>query len=113
MDTALLRALVALVPTCMLFSGSALIYFKGKADWSILQLVGAGALVMVVLTHVCEALRLFSWMGWGLDHSVGHYLDLFAAVIGATFFPIGYLLYSLTEWTASRAAKESARAGKL
>jgi hypothetical protein len=30
---------------------------------------------MVVLTHLCEALHLFPWMHWGLENSVGHYLD--------------------------------------
>ncbi len=52
---------------------------------------------MVVLTHVSEALRLFPWMDWGLEDSVGHYLDFWSAVLGLTLFPAGYLLHSLTK----------------
>ena len=48
--------------------------------------------MLVVLTHLCEALHLFPWMRWGSEHSIGHYLDLWSAVLGLTLFPIGYLL---------------------
>jgi hypothetical protein len=50
---------------------------------------------MVVLAHICEALHLFPWTHWGLEHSVGHYLDLWSAVLGLILFPIGYLLHAL------------------
>jgi len=96
MNTALLKALVALGPVCVLFSGSLVLFFREKIVCSFLQLLGAGCLVIVVLTHVSEALHLFPWMHWGLEHSAGHYLDLCSAVFGLTLFPIGYLLHSLT-----------------
>jgi hypothetical protein len=95
MNPALLKGLVVLVPTCMLFSGSVVLFFRGKTVGSFLQLLGAGCLVVVVLTHVCEALHLFPWMHWGLEHSAGHYLDFWSAVFGLTLFPIGYLWASL------------------
>ena len=97
MNVTLLRALAALVPTCLLFSGSMILFLKGKSAWSFLQVLGAGCLVVVVLTHVSEALHLFPWMHWGLAHSIGHYLDLSSAILGLTLFPIGYLLYALTK----------------
>jgi len=56
------------------------------------QSCGAGFLIVVVLTHVCEAHHLFAWMGWGLRHSAGHYLDLSSAILGLTFLPIGFIL---------------------
>jgi uncharacterized protein (DUF983 family) len=65
MNVTLFRALVALVPACMLFCGSIVLFFRGKTVSSFLQLLGAGCLVVVVLTHVSEALRLFPWMHWG------------------------------------------------
>ena len=65
-------ALAALVPACMLFAGSAVLFFRGKTVCSFLQLLGAGCLVVVVLTHVSETLSLFPWMHWGLEHSAGH-----------------------------------------
>ncbi len=61
-----------------------------------LQVVGAGCLVIVVLTHICETLGLFAWMHWGLKSSAGHYLDFWSAAIGLTLFSGGYLFHSLT-----------------
>jgi hypothetical protein len=94
-------ALAALVPVCMLFAGSAVLFSRGKTVCSFLQLLGAGCLVMVVLAHVSETLRLFPWMHWGLEHSAGHYLDLGSAVLGLTLFPVGYLFHALRSDTAS------------
>ena len=96
MNVTLLKALVALLPACMLFCGSVVMFFRGKTLSSFLQLLGAGCLVLVVLFHVSEALYLFPWMHWRLEHSVGHYLDFWSAVLGLTLFPIGYLLHALT-----------------
>jgi hypothetical protein len=97
MNTGLLKGLVASVPACMVFSGSVVLFFRGKTVWSFLQLLGAGCLVMVVLTHVCETLHLFPWMHWGLEHSAGHYLDFWSAVLGITLFSVGYLFDALTK----------------
>jgi succinate dehydrogenase/fumarate reductase cytochrome b subunit len=97
MNIILLKVLVGLVPTCMLSFGSVILFIREKTVSSFLQLIGAGCLVMVVLTHLCEALHLFPWMQWGSEHSVGHYLDLGSAVFGLTLFPIGYLVYALTK----------------
>jgi len=36
-------------------------------------------------------------MHWGLEHSVGPYLNYWSAVLGLSLFPIGYLLHSLTK----------------
>jgi len=90
-----LRALVALVPACMLFSGAVVLSLRGKTGYAFLQLLGAGCLVVVVLTHVSEALHVFPWMHWGVEQSAGHYLDVWSAVLALTLFPIGYLLYAL------------------
>ena len=97
MNATLLKALVAFVPACMLFSGSAVLSRRGKSVWPFLQLLGTGCLVVVVLTHVAEALQLFPWMHWGQEHSVGHCLDFWSAVLALTLFPVGYLLHALTE----------------
>jgi hypothetical protein len=51
MDTALLKALVALVPVCMLFSGSAVMFMRGKTAPLFLQLLGAVCLLVVVFTY--------------------------------------------------------------
>ena|SRR5579863_1822598 len=95
MNVTLLRTLVVLVPGGMLFSGSAVLFVRERSAYSFLQLLGAGSAIMVVLTHLFEALHLFPWMGWGLENSPGHYLDLCSAVLGLTLFPVGYLLHAL------------------
>lgn len=97
MNPTLFKGLLALVPVSLLFAGSMVFFASGKGVGSFLQLLGAGCLVVVVLAHISEALHLFPWMGWGLEHSAGHYLDLSAAVLGFTLFPVGYLLHALAE----------------
>jgi hypothetical protein len=66
--------------------------------WRLLQLIGAGCLVVVVLTHVAEAFKLFPTMGWGLPTSPGHYLDLISAVLGCTLLPLGFLGNAIACW---------------
>ena len=92
MSVTLLKALVALVPASMLLFGSLVLFFRRKTGSSSLQLFGAGCLMVVVLTHICEALHLFPSMDWGLEHSVGHYLDLSSALLGVTLLPVGFWL---------------------
>jgi len=94
MNATLLTGLIALASTCMLFSGSVVLFFRRKTVCSLLQVLGAGCLVVVVLTHVCEALDLIPWMHWGLGHSVGHYLDLVSAILGLTLFPVVFATHS-------------------
>jgi len=91
----LVSALVALVPVGVLFAGSAVLLVRRQTVGALLQLLGAGCLVVVVLAHVCEALHLFPSMGWGLQDSLGHYLDLSSALLGLALFPAGYLAYAL------------------
>lgn len=101
MNAMLAKAFVALLPSGLLFSGAVIWYVRGRSVRSFLQLLGAGCLVVVALTHICEALHLFPWMKWGLEHSAGHYLDLSSAVLGVTLFPIGYLFDALSKRNAA------------
>lgn len=94
MSAALLKSLIALVPTVVLLAGAAVLFARKKTTYPFLQLLGAGCLVIVALAHVCEALHLLPWMQWGMEHSVGHYIDLSSAVLGFTLFPIGYFVYA-------------------
>jgi hypothetical protein len=85
------------IPTCILFSGAAILFFKVKTACSLLQLLGAGCLMVVVLAHGAETLRLLPWMQWGAPDSIGHYVDFWSAVLGLTMFPAGYLCHALTK----------------
>ncbi len=94
------KAIAALVPTGMLLVGSAIQFSRRKGTAAIFQLIGAACLIVVVIAHVCEALNWFPWMHWGHEHSVGHYVDLVAAIGGLSLFPIGYLFGALTREVA-------------
>ncbi len=93
----MIRALVAVVPVGMLLAGAFVLFCRRKTVFSLLQLVGAGCLMVVALAHVSEALHLAPGMRWGLKDSAGHYLDLLAAVFGLTLFPVGYLVQALKQ----------------
>ena len=58
--------------------------------------------MIVVLTHLAEALHLLPGMGWGRENSVGHYLDLGSALLGLILFPAGYFLHALGNGPPSR-----------
>ena len=92
MNVTLRKALVALAPACRLLSGAVALSIRGKTLSSFLQLLGAGSPLVVVLTHIAEALHFFPWMHWGFEASVGDYFDLGSAVLALTLFPVGYLL---------------------
>ena len=95
MNDAAPKAFVALIPLCALFTGSVIIWLRRKRMSSFLQVLGATGLVVVILTHVFEGLRLFPRMHWGSQHSVGHYLDLLCAILGFTLFSLGYLFHAV------------------
>jgi hypothetical protein len=81
--SALGRALVVALPVVILLGFSVNRILRTTRTRSArLQLFGAGCLVVVVLTHMAEALPLFPSMGWGESNSVGHYTDLASAVLG-------------------------------
>jgi hypothetical protein len=67
-----------------------------------LQLFGSGCLMIVVLTHVAEAFRIFPVMGWGRPNSAGHYLDLVSAILAATLLPLGFAVNALTRRMCGR-----------
>ena len=95
MNVTLVKALIAFVPVSMLLVGSVVLFLRRKAVGAFLQALGAGSLMVVVFTHVAEALQMFPSMGWGAQHSAGHYLDLASAILGLVLFPVGLLLQVL------------------
>ena len=97
MNVTLVKALVALVPILILLSGAVSLYTRTKTASSLVQVLGAVCLIVVVLAHVCEALKLFPSMRWGAGDSAGHYLDFVSAVLGLSLFPIGYLFHARTK----------------
>lgn len=97
MNAALIKSLVVLVPVSLLLLGSILQWLRERSVTVFLQVSGSACLLLVVLTHICEATHLFPGMRFGDDHSPGHYLDLSCAVLGVVLFPIGYVLQARTK----------------
>src|SRR5262249_7694100 len=95
-NPALVKALLALVPACMLFSGSIVQFLRERTPALFFQFLGAACLMLVVLTHVAEAFQWVPWMHWGDDQSIGHYVDVASGVLGIALFPLGYLLHALS-----------------
>lgn len=91
-----IKSTIALVPVSMLLYGSVVLFQTRQSMWVFLQLIGSASLVIVVLTHICEALSIFHWMHWGLEDSLGHSLDLGSALLGLILFPTGYCLHAMT-----------------
>lgn len=94
-NATLTAALAALLPTSVLLFASGLQFARRKSPAFLLQLIGTAALMIVVLAHLCEGTGVLPAMGWGREHSAGHYLDLTAALLAAVLFPVGYLLSAL------------------
>lgn len=69
---------------------SARSFTKEKTTLAILQLVGAGCLLVVIFAHVCEAFGFFPSLGWGRPGTEGHYIDLGSALAGSILLAFGY-----------------------
>jgi hypothetical protein len=65
---------------------------RGRSTATRLLLLGAACLIVVVLTHVAEALQVFAFMGWGRPDSAGHYVDLASAIVGCTLLVAGLVV---------------------
>ena len=87
-----LALIVVGVSACTALAASVVLLTREKTAGALLQLLGAGFLIVMFLSHVAEALQLAPWMGWGLANSVGHWLDLSSAIAGLTLLPLGYFV---------------------
>jgi formate hydrogenlyase subunit 3/multisubunit Na+/H+ antiporter MnhD subunit len=65
---------------------------RGRSTATRLLLLGAVCLIVVVLTHVSEALQVFAFMGWGQPDSAGHYVDFASAIVGCTLLVAGLVV---------------------
>jgi formate hydrogenlyase subunit 3/multisubunit Na+/H+ antiporter MnhD subunit len=95
MSNAPFKGFITLIPLCALFAGTVVIWLRSRSISAMLQFLGATSLLVVVLIHVFEGLRIFPWMGWGLKNSIGHYLDMLCAILGFTLFSVGYLIHTV------------------
>jgi len=101
MNMTLIVAVVIGVPIVLLFILAARRFATTPTVTSALTVLGAASLVVMVLTHIAEALNLFPAMGWGQRHSVGHYLDLLSVYAGIAFLVAAALCPLLRQKTAN------------
>ena len=93
----LFKAVAGLILVGVLCASSTLAH--RKRTWSLaFQLAGACFLLVVVASHVCEALQLLPWMDWRATNIAGHYLDLVGAIAGLTLLSLGLLLRVIKSW---------------
>ena len=91
MNVAVLKGVLALLATSALLAGSAILYKRHGTVSSARQLLGVACFVVVAVAHVFEALVILPALGWGQSRSIGHYIDLGAAVVGVTLVSAGLL----------------------
>ena len=92
-SSALVRALVVGLPVVVLLGLSISRFARTRTPSALLQLLGAACLIIVVLTHVAEALHALPSMGWGEPRSIGHYIDLVSGVLGAALLVAAFVLW--------------------
>jgi hypothetical protein len=61
----LVKALIVLVPTCLLLIVAIVMFSRGRSLAMFMQLLGAGSLVVVAFAHICQALNVLAWMHCG------------------------------------------------
>jgi hypothetical protein len=100
-NLALLKTLAGLILVGVLCASSTLALRKEITWSSAFQLAGACFLLVVIASHICEALHLLPWMNWGAANSADHYLDLVSTIAGVTLLLFGLLLrvIKIAKWS--------------
>jgi hypothetical protein len=92
MSAAVLKGLLALVAACVFLGVSVISFLTRRSFSSALQALGIGCFAVMALTHVFKAFSILPALGWGHPHSVGHVIDLVAALLGVTLVTTSFLL---------------------
>src|SRR6476659_192639 len=76
------KSALAFALTATLWAGASLRFRHRRSAAAGLLVLATVCFLVVALTHVFESLAIMPAAGWGQPHSVGHYLDLAAALLG-------------------------------
>src|SRR5215469_6568209 len=93
MSATVLKGLLALAGASVFLTVSAALFVTRRDLASALLATGIGWLGVMALTHVFESFSLLPAFGWGRPHSVGHFIDLAAALLGVAFVTAGFLVH--------------------
>jgi len=87
-----MKGVLALTATCVLLVVSVARLLTGRSLASALQAFGIGCFAIMASTHVLEAFSVLPQLGWGRPGSVGHLIDLTAALLGVGLVAASFLL---------------------
>jgi hypothetical protein len=87
-----MKAVLALAATCVLLAVSVARLLTGRSLASALQAFGIGCFAIMAATHVFEKFSVLPALGWGRPDSIGHFIDLSAALFGIALFAASFLL---------------------
>jgi hypothetical protein len=94
MNAAVLKGLLALTGASVFLAVSAALFVTRRDLGSALLATGIGWFGVMALTHFFESFSILPAFGWGRPHSVGHFIDLVAALLGIAFVTTGFLVHS-------------------
>ena len=97
MSAAVLKGLLALAAALVFFGVSGVLFLTRRGLHSALQAWGLGSFGVMALTHVFQEFSILGSLGWGQPHSVGHLIDLVAALLGVTLVTTSFLLWRRDE----------------
>ena len=93
MTAAVLKGLLALAGASIFLAVSAALFVTRRDLGAALLATGIGWFGVMALTHVFESFSILPAFGWGQPHSVGHFIDLAAALLGIAFVTLGFLVH--------------------
>lgn len=92
MNASVLKGLLALAGASVFLAVSAALFVTRRDLAGALLATGIGWFGVMALTHVFESFSILPAFGWGQPHSIGHVIDLAAALLGITFVALGFLV---------------------
>jgi len=93
MNAAVLKGLLALAAASVFLAVSAALLVTRRGLPSALLALGIASFGVMALTHVFESFSILPAFGWGQPHSVGHLIDLVAALLGIALVTTGFLIH--------------------
>jgi hypothetical protein len=87
-----MKGFLALAATSVLLAVSVARLLTGRSLASALQAFGLGCFAIMGATHGFEAFSVLPTLGWGRPDSVGHFIDLSAALLGVVLVAASFLL---------------------
>jgi|SRR5580658_10493842 hypothetical protein len=92
MNAVVLKGLLALGASCAFLCVSAARLWTRRGFGSTLQALGLACFAFMALTHVFEAFSIFPSLGWGQPRTLGHFIDLVAALLGITLVATSFVI---------------------